>query len=405
MSHVVGERKHIVLITHGIFSQGAWSEDLRKALEEKGLEAKALRYPTVYLLQFWMPEFLNRFMVAGLTRERAMQHLLKEILSYTADKYEISVIAHSFGTWIIANILRRYPAIRFRRVALVGSIVPEDFPWNEIVGRNIDINCVLNNVGRKDMWPPSANMITWGYGPTGTFGFGKAHVIDKYHDVGHSDLLNYDFARDYLAPFLVDGTINEPTTEAPEHRLPKILDFLKFTKWLCLFAVLYLFVWPYIQSHFLPEPVAHAPVTLFPDWKTWDKLIDPIKPNDDAARKLQVRLDKWKTYVAKGAQPWLTSEDNMADPTMGFGWFEKELATDNISTFTYIFETDNQNIAIKEVYAFLTANLDSDGYLPIYAQMKPTVERYQQAGQSHVRGRSGLMFALFVKESSWPRGG
>jgi hypothetical protein len=125
----IAERKHIVLITQGIFSQGAWSEDLRKALEEKGLEAKALRYPPVYLLQFWMPPVCDWFMFPPLTREFALQHLLREILEYPPDKYELSVIAHSFGTWVISNILRRYPAIRFRRVAFVGSVVSDKFPW------------------------------------------------------------------------------------------------------------------------------------------------------------------------------------------------------------------------------------------------------------------------------------
>jgi hypothetical protein len=72
---------------------------------------------------------------------------------------------------------------------------------------------------------------------------------------------------------------------------------------------------------------------------------------------------------------------------MGFGWFEKDLASDDISTFTYIFEIDNQNVAISEVYAFLTENRDSDGCLPVYAQMRPTVSTSQQ--DVEIRGYQG----------------
>ena len=79
---LAAQRKHIVLITHGIFSQGAWAEDVRQALGEAGLQAKELRYPTVYFVQFWMPPLLDRFMFPSLTREKALQHLLREILAY-----------------------------------------------------------------------------------------------------------------------------------------------------------------------------------------------------------------------------------------------------------------------------------------------------------------------------------
>ena len=44
-----------------------------------------------------------------------------------------SFAAHSNGTFIIANVLREYSAIRFDRGYFAGSVVPEDFDWKRII--------------------------------------------------------------------------------------------------------------------------------------------------------------------------------------------------------------------------------------------------------------------------------
>ena len=382
-------RTHVVFITHGIFSEGPWITELSRAVEEHGAVPKGLRYPTVYLFQFWIPAWIGRWMLPGFSRESSLQHLLNEILAYPPDKYRVSFIAHSFGTWLVSEILRRYPHLKVNRVAFVGCIVKESFPWHEIIGRNVPQNAILNNVGTKDIWPPLANAATWGYGPTGSFGFGKAHIEDRFHNVGHSDLLTYEFGRDYLAPFLTNGAIINPTEPRRTYKRTSFLNFLRFAKWIALILICWWTVQS-IRSHSNsevpratseePRSATSAPPELHPDWKTWDKLIDPIKPGEGVPKKLQARLDKWRTYVAKGAQPWLFNSPNGVpqESDIGFGWFALELAPHSINTFSYVFQTSNRNLAVTEVYAFLVHNSDSGSYAPVYRQLKPTVEKNLQ---------------------------
>jgi hypothetical protein len=43
----------------------------------------------------------------------------------------IDVVAHSNGTYVLGESLQEIPVIRFDRVALLGSVLPVDYPWRE----------------------------------------------------------------------------------------------------------------------------------------------------------------------------------------------------------------------------------------------------------------------------------
>jgi pimeloyl-ACP methyl ester carboxylesterase len=47
----------------------------------------------------------------------------------------VSVIAHSFGTYVISCLLRDEFDIRFHRVIFCGSVVPYDFPFENFVSK------------------------------------------------------------------------------------------------------------------------------------------------------------------------------------------------------------------------------------------------------------------------------
>jgi alpha-beta hydrolase superfamily lysophospholipase len=44
---------------------------------------------------------------------------------------KIDVIAHSNGTYLLGESLAHVPAMRFDRVALLGSVLPTNYPWSE----------------------------------------------------------------------------------------------------------------------------------------------------------------------------------------------------------------------------------------------------------------------------------
>lgn len=374
-------RRHVVLITHGIFSQGAWFDDLSKAIEAKGMEPQGLRYPTVYLFQFWLPEFIGRWIVPWFSRESALQHLLKQILAYPQDQYRVSIVAHSFGTWLVANILMRYPAVKLEKVVLLGCIVKDTFPWQDVIDRNVGKECVLNNYGTKDIWPLMANAVTWGYGPTGTFGIRQAHISDWGHNVGHSGMLTETMADDYIAPFLANET--PETRESPKsHRFIAVLDFLKHTKWLVL-ALLLLWLTPRVSGAFtelIPSRAVDLDPVVFPEWRKYSDQTT-LGSGEGSVQKTKVRLDKWQTYLNRGAQGWLLKEADgtqLLVPQSGdavLAWTRIPLSGRRTDTFSYVFESSSQDIDIREVYGFLVHNADPNGYFPVYRQMKPTIDK------------------------------
>src|SRR5215211_4368218 len=62
-----------------------------------------------------------------------------------------SVIAHSFGTYILGNALLTYKHLYFNKVLLCGSILPRNFPWDDLINRG-QVQAVRNEYGSKDRW-------------------------------------------------------------------------------------------------------------------------------------------------------------------------------------------------------------------------------------------------------------
>ena len=140
-------------------------------------------------------------------RQQAVQRVLTNIRTarelYTPDK--ISVITHSFGTYVVARILQK-EAWHWHRIIFCGSVVPQDFPLDEV--RDRFTPPLLNEVGTRDIWPAMAACVTWGYGSIGSFGFNHPAVRTRWHEgFRHSDFLTPDFCKKYWIPFLRDGTI------------------------------------------------------------------------------------------------------------------------------------------------------------------------------------------------------
>ena len=154
---------HVVLLIHGIRTRAEWQTSVKTALEDEGLTAAIpLGYDYLDLLNFWCP----------LTRRYPIRRLHKKIaeaMRHYPDA-RLSAIAHSFGTYSLATLLSDFANIRLQRLILCGSVLPLDFQWWHLGLPHK----VLNECGRKDVWPVMATRATWGYGPAGTFGFRSA---------------------------------------------------------------------------------------------------------------------------------------------------------------------------------------------------------------------------------------
>jgi pimeloyl-ACP methyl ester carboxylesterase len=80
------------------------------------------------------------------------------------------VIAHSFGTWILANALQSHDSLRVGHVILVSSIVPPDWNWSRIFERG-QVSGILNYCADRDPWVRAAERFIPSSGPSGSRGF------------------------------------------------------------------------------------------------------------------------------------------------------------------------------------------------------------------------------------------
>lgn len=194
-----GSIEHIVVLIHGIRTQGSWGEMVDAVLESTG-PAKVIPIKYGYFDVF-------RFLCPIFTRSAPVQKILRELRHLRAEHptAKISVIAHSFGTYAIMKALQEREII-LHRLILCGSIIPESFNRAEFRSQ-LGSDEVLNDCGTHDIWPVLAKSVTWGYGATGTFGFGTVGVRDRYSKFGHSDYFNKQFVTDFWSPYVHEGRI------------------------------------------------------------------------------------------------------------------------------------------------------------------------------------------------------
>jgi hypothetical protein len=200
----------VVILIHGIRTRGLWQNELRKTLEKDGFVVQPTNYEYFDIFRFLFPWQLFAGPVINTITKQVRQTLA---MNKGAD---CSVIAHSFGTLVLTRILRDNADLEFNRIIFCGSVVPQTFRFEDY--RKRFETPLINEVGTRDFWPVFADVVTFGYGSAGTYGFNRPAVRDRWHNgKAHSDFLNRDFCQIYWVPFLRDGTIipNDEEAERP----------------------------------------------------------------------------------------------------------------------------------------------------------------------------------------------
>jgi hypothetical protein len=195
-------KPHVVILVHGIRTRAIWQNELRKVLQEDGFIVQPTNYGYLDVVRFLIPwQPFAGAIVEEITRQ--IRHTLN--INKGAD---CSIIAHSFGTFVIARMLRDHTDLEFKHIIFCGSVVPHKFRFEDYRGRfNLPL---LNDVGTRDFWPVMAEIVTFGYGSAGTYGFRRPAVHDRWHNgFAHGDFLNPKFCMTYWAPFLRTGRIVE----------------------------------------------------------------------------------------------------------------------------------------------------------------------------------------------------
>lgn len=114
---------------------------------------------------------------------------------------KLSVIAHSFGTYLVAELIEKYQMLRFDKIIFAGSIVNEDYDWHGVLSRR-QVNLFRNDYGRLDPWPQLAKTIVPRTGNSGQRGFSRGHplmVQRPFPGYQHSDYFHVShFEREWI---------------------------------------------------------------------------------------------------------------------------------------------------------------------------------------------------------------
>jgi len=111
-----------VISLHGIRTRGVWQKDLAPVLALRGFVPYALDYDYLSLFKF----------ASRRTRASRLEWLRREYERVTAEAgvHRPSIIAHSFGTYLVANLLEKYGELRFDKVIFAGCIVGTKYDWS-----------------------------------------------------------------------------------------------------------------------------------------------------------------------------------------------------------------------------------------------------------------------------------
>lgn len=209
--------KQVLILLHGIRTAGVWQESIRQMFDGTGVEVIPIGYG--YFDVF-------RFLIPGL-REGPVMQVASQIQSVKRDNTEasISIIAHSFGTYILSKLLYPDQGLRFKKIVLCGSIISGSYAWENVQGRP-SRNFILNDVGTRDVWPAFAETFTWGYGSSGTFGFKNHALQDRFHDLTHSDFFEELWVKKYWISFICDGVVHASAWDLRRPTPPVFLSLL-----------------------------------------------------------------------------------------------------------------------------------------------------------------------------------
>ena len=173
-------QRSIVILVHGIRTSAVWMNKIIPVLKRHRFNVAATNYGHFSPFLFWFP----------FTRWLAIWRVRTDIESILNEHRDllISFVAHSFGTYIVARILRKQFALVAHRVIFCGSILSRRFPFQRIDKRFS--GRLLNEVAPNDPWPQVAKWTAFGFDYPDARGFMRPQVVDRFHQrFKHSDCL------------------------------------------------------------------------------------------------------------------------------------------------------------------------------------------------------------------------
>lgn len=215
---------------HGMNTAGVWQQDFSWRLAQLygyAIPVGIYKYGNVKVAPFLAP-----------LRRRHRKELLEYFRKVRAEMKASGhggrpdVIAHSFGTWLLAKMLvsddSKDPIV-LGRVILTGSIIRPDFDWAQLLeaGR---VEAVLCHQAGRDFPARLAHWFIRGTGPSSVRGFNDRQRVQHFlsPDFVHSDY----FTESHMAAVLMDQWAPFLTQPGNSMNLPaEPTGSLPFTQW------------------------------------------------------------------------------------------------------------------------------------------------------------------------------
>lgn len=139
--------RRMVYLMHGIRDYGEWTEPLRDEITRTAPSASGIAVVSPKYGYFPMLPFLLYW-----DRQKNVRIFMDEYTENLA-RYpraeEFDFVGHSNGTYILASALQQYATLRVGRVFFAGSVVPNYYPWRELIDKG-RVYEVRNSVASGD---------------------------------------------------------------------------------------------------------------------------------------------------------------------------------------------------------------------------------------------------------------
>ena len=186
------KRRQVVISLHGIRTRGEWQKKITPYLD--GVK----HYPLDYGM------FGVFYLALSFMRNRKIKWFRDEYNRIVQENHGTipSIIAHSFGTYILASAMNIFTDIKFDKIVLMGSIVDKEYDFDKKYENN-QYTKLLNIICPRDFWVKVAHLLLR-LGNSGVCDFVNAEKETQvvYEHMGHSDMLNTDVFLTKIIPFI-----------------------------------------------------------------------------------------------------------------------------------------------------------------------------------------------------------
>lgn len=199
------DTERLFISVHGIRTLGHWQNTLEETVLNNTNDVifKKYRYNYYSALQLLIPRSRSKII------DDFSKKLTEMVCEYPNSK--ITLIAHSFGTYITIKALEAIPvdlSLNIERVVLVSSVLQPNYDWSYLNMKH-NIESINNECGFNDNILILSHFFSHDMGMAGRVGFTGMNIKNRFFKGGH-DFFNRekDFMEKYWIPIFTGSYID-----------------------------------------------------------------------------------------------------------------------------------------------------------------------------------------------------